>query len=190
MKRLFVALLIAFPLIAQEHGTTFALADGTKIYYETTGGGSGTPLVVVNGGPGFDHMYLHTSNVWDTLAKNRTIVMYDQRGNGRSDALKANQSCTLADQINDLDALRDHLGYKQIDLLGHSWGGYLVMAYTARHPIASGVSSSVTRRRRSGATRCSSSNRSSPRERRATLRTISPTSSATPTRTRRASTNI
>lgn len=36
--------------------------------------------------------------------------------------------------MNDLDALRDHLGYQQIDLLGHSWGGYLAMAYTARHP--------------------------------------------------------
>src|SRR5205085_1846689 len=95
---------------------------------------TGAPLVVVNGGPGFDHMYLHTTNAWDSLAKNRAIVMYDQRGNGRSDALKPTQSCTLADQINDLDALREHLGYKQIDLLGHSWGGYLVMAYTARHP--------------------------------------------------------
>lgn len=134
MKRLFVVIALAFPLVAQEHGTTFPLADGTKIYYETFGGGMGTPLVVVNGGPGFDHMYLHVSNVWESLAKSRTVVMYDQRGNGRSDALKPNQSCTLADQINDLDALREHLGYKQFDLLGHSWGGYLVMAYTARHP--------------------------------------------------------
>lgn len=134
MKRLLLVLLVAFPLVAEEHGTTFALADGTKIYYETTGGGSGTPLILVNGGPGFDHMYFHVSNVWETLAKTRSVVMYDQRGNGRSDALKPNQSCTLADQISDLDALREKLGYKQIDLLGHSWGGYLVMAYTARHP--------------------------------------------------------
>ena len=71
MKRLVILLLFALPLIAQEHGTTFALADGTKIYYETLGGGSGTPLILVNGGPGFDHMYFHVSNVWDPLAKNR-----------------------------------------------------------------------------------------------------------------------
>jgi proline iminopeptidase len=134
MKRLLIVLALAFPLAAQEHGTTFALADGTKIYYETTGGGSGAPLIVVNGGPGFDHMYLHVSDVWNTLAKTRAVTMYDQRGNGRSDALKPNQSCTLADQIADLDALRAHLGYDKMDLLGHSWGGYLVMAYTARHP--------------------------------------------------------
>src|SRR6185312_9958772 len=81
MKRLLLVLLIAFPLLAEEHGTTFALADGTKIYYETTGGGSATPLLVVNGGPGFDHMYLHVSNVWETLGKTRAVVMYDQRGN-------------------------------------------------------------------------------------------------------------
>jgi proline iminopeptidase len=134
MKRaLLLLLVIALPLFADENGKTFD-APGAKIYYETLGGGSGTPLIVVNGGPGFDHMYLHVSDVWSTLAKNRAVTMYDQRGNGRSEALKPNQSCTLADQIADLDALRAHLGYEKMDLLGHSWGGYLVMAYTARHP--------------------------------------------------------
>jgi len=62
------------------------------------------------------------------------VVFYDQRGNGRSGALKPNQSCTLADQVADLEALRKQLGAEQIDLMGHSWGGYLVMAYAARHP--------------------------------------------------------
>ena len=49
-------------------------------------------------------------------------------------ALKKGQSCTLADQIADLEALRAKLGAAQIDLLGHSWGGYLVMAYAVQHP--------------------------------------------------------
>jgi pimeloyl-ACP methyl ester carboxylesterase len=62
------------------------------------------------------------------------VVFYDQRGNGRSSELKEGQSCLLADQIADLDALRSHLGLEKMDLLGHSWGGYLVMAYAARHP--------------------------------------------------------
>jgi proline iminopeptidase len=53
---------------------------------------------------------------------------------GRSAPLKEGQSCTLANQIDDLEALRAHLGYEKIDLLGHSWGGYLSMAYAARHP--------------------------------------------------------
>lgn len=90
--------------------------------------------MIANGGPGFDHTYLHLSQAWQTLAKNRRVVFYDQRGTGRSSAVKPGQSCTLLNQINDLEALRAHLGFDRIDLLGHSWGGYLVMAYAARHP--------------------------------------------------------
>jgi proline iminopeptidase len=116
-----------------EHGTTFH-APGATIYYEVFGSGSATPLFVANGGPGFDHQYLHVSDVWDTLGQNRQIVMWDQRGTGQSGPLQAGQSCTLADQIDDLEALRAHLGYEKIDLLGHSWGGFLAMAYAARHP--------------------------------------------------------
>ena len=107
---------------------------GGKLYYEVIGGGNETPLLLVNGGPGFDHTYLHTSPAWDALAKNRRVVFYDQRGNGHSAPLKPGQSCTLADQIDDLEALRAHLGFEKVDMLGSSWGGFLSMAYAARHP--------------------------------------------------------
>ncbi|MGC1104920.1 MAG: alpha/beta fold hydrolase [Candidatus Acidiferrales bacterium] len=117
-----------------EHGTTFNTSSGATIYYEVFGSGDATPLFVANGGPGFDHQYLHVSDAWDTLGQNRKIVMWDQRGTGRSGPLKPGETCTLADQINDLDALRAHLGYDKIDLLGHSWGGFLVMAYASRFP--------------------------------------------------------
>jgi len=136
MKRVTPLLLLLFCTAAAqqtESGKTFD-APGATIYFEVRGSGPGTPLFVVNGGPGFDHNYLHCSNAWDSLAKHRPVVFYDQRGNGRSGALKPGQSCTLADQISDLDALRSHLGFERIDVLGHSWGGYLSMAYAARHP--------------------------------------------------------
>jgi proline iminopeptidase len=121
-----------------EKGQTFQ-APGATLYVEVLGTAAGAPLVVVNGGPGFDHTYEHaavpgTTSAWETLSRTRRVVFYDQRGNGRSGALKPGQSCTLADQIADLDAVRAHLGVDKIDLLGHSWGGYLVMAYAARHP--------------------------------------------------------
>jgi proline iminopeptidase len=119
--------------VHQENGQTFD-GPGGKIYYEVTGSGSGTPLLLVNGGPGFDHTYLHISTAWDTLSKNRRIIFYDQRGDGRSSPLAQGQSCNLADQIADLEALRAHLGFDKVDMLGHSWGGYLVMAYSARYP--------------------------------------------------------
>lgn len=128
-------LLVPWPASAHvEHGTTFQAPDGVTIYYEVFGAGNETPLFVANGGPGFDHLYLHVSDAWDTLGQNRKIVMWDQRGTGRSGPLKPGETCTLADQINDLEALRSHLGYEKIDLLGHSWGGFLAMAYAARHP--------------------------------------------------------
>jgi proline iminopeptidase len=133
-----LAVLLAFVVPAAsrpaESGQTFE-AGGVKLYYEVlgpAGRSSVPPLVVANGGPGFDHQYLHVSGVWSELAKDRAVVLYDQRGTGRSTA--AATPGKLADQIADLDALREHLGVKQIDLMGHSWGGYLAMAYTARHP--------------------------------------------------------
>jgi len=120
-------------IAAEPSGSTFE-TDGVKIWYEEHGGGAGTPLIVANGGPGFDHSYLMCGDIWDRLAKNRKVVVYDQRGNGRSSELKPDTPCGLNEQIRDLDALRAHLGLERFDLLGHSWGGYLVMAYASRHP--------------------------------------------------------
>jgi len=121
-----------------EKGATFQ-TPGATLYVEVLGTATGVPLVVVNGGPGFDHTYEHaavpgTTSAWETLAKKRRVVFYDQRGNGRSSAVKPGQPCGLAEQIDDLEAVRAHLGADRIDLLGHSWGGFLVMAYAARHP--------------------------------------------------------
>jgi proline iminopeptidase len=107
---------------------------GVTIWYEVRNGGAKTPLIVLNGGPGFDHAYLLASDAWDQIAAHRPVVLYDQRGTGRSGELKPGQSCTLADQVADLEALRAKLGAGRVDLLGHSWGGYLAMAYAARHP--------------------------------------------------------
>jgi proline iminopeptidase len=117
----------------QRPGQTFQISN-VSLYYEILGSAPGTPLVVANGGPGFDHSYLHLSDAWDTIAKTRKVVLYDQRGVGRSSRIAPGQSCTLRDQIEDLDALRAHIGAERIDLLGHSWGGYLAMAYAARYP--------------------------------------------------------
>jgi proline iminopeptidase len=117
---------------AEERGASFE-TNGVTLWYEVTGGGTGTPLVLANGGPGFDHAYLH-AGAFVRLGEGRPVVFYDQRGNGRSGPLAPGQPCGLAEQIADLEALRAHLGYERMDLLGHSWGGYLVMAYAARHP--------------------------------------------------------
>jgi len=108
--------------------------EGVTIWYEVRGEGPKAPLVLVNGGPGFDHTYLTFTDVWDRLSRTRRVVFYDQRGNGKSSPLTQGQPCGLAEQIADLEALRVHLGFEKMDLLGGSWGGYLAMAYAARHP--------------------------------------------------------
>ena len=129
----FIAASIASAAVTED-GQTIDISGGGKLYFHITGGGSGTPLVIINGGPGFSHLHMHVTTAWDALGKNRRIIFYDQRGNGRSGPLKPGQSCTLADQIEDLEALRTHLKLEKWDVLGHSWGGFLSMAYSARHP--------------------------------------------------------
>lgn len=126
-------LLTAAAAFGAENGKTIDTPSGT-LYYETIGGGSATPLLMINGGPGFDHPYFHFGDdVWNALGKTRTVVFYDQRGTGKSQ-LKSGQTSKLADLLSDIETLRKHLGYERWDVFGHSWGGLLVMAYTARHP--------------------------------------------------------
>ncbi len=116
----------------------FFRGEEATLYYEIRGEGKGTPLVAINGGPGVDHPYmlstLHSSSALDELARERPVVVYDQRGVGLSPGLQSGQSCTVADQVADLEALRAYLGYQRLNLLGHSFGGYLAMAYAARYP--------------------------------------------------------
>lgn len=109
-------------------------ANGVSLWVETRGGGGGMPLLILNGGPGVSHRYMLISSVWDSLARRRQVIFYDQRGTGQSPALGKDQTCRLADQIADLDSLRALLGFARMDVLGHSWGGVLAMAYAARHP--------------------------------------------------------
>lgn len=120
-----------------ESGNFFQGTNAT-LYYEVRGVKTGTPLLVINGGPGVDHGYmhstLHSSSALDELGKERPIIFYDQRGVGKSPVLRAGQSCTIADQVADLEGLRAFLGFERVVLFGHSFGGYLAMAYAAQYP--------------------------------------------------------
>src|SRR5262249_12509930 len=93
--------------------------NGVTLWYETRGQGSSLPLMVLNGGPGVSHEYMLGTSVWQELARRRRVIFYDQRGTGRSPALAKGQSCTLGDQIADLEALRANLGIASMDVLGH-----------------------------------------------------------------------
>lgn len=94
--------------------------------------GRGTPIVVLHGGPDFDHQYLLPE--LDRLADKFRVITYAQRGRGASSAGTRAEDVALASEITDLDALRAQFGLESVALLGHSWGGVLAMEYAIRHP--------------------------------------------------------
>lgn len=91
-------------------------------------------LFVLNGGPG------RSSDSFTPLAEklsalNQTVVLFDQRGSGRSKLQTLDESTVTLDlMVTDLEALRIHLGQDQISILGHSFGGMYGMAYAVQHP--------------------------------------------------------
>lgn len=105
------------------------LADG-RIFYEVVG--TGDPIIVVPGVPGLDHSYLRPG--LDVLASSNALVYYDQPGTGRSTSPLDSAHINMASFVADIDTLRLALGYNQVTLLGHSFGGLIAMAYAMAHP--------------------------------------------------------
>ncbi len=101
--------------------------NGVEIYYEIHG--SGPTLVLVAGLASDSQSWLP---VLGELARRFTVVVYDNRGVGRTTPRDAEiEIPVLAD---DCVALIDRLGYPEVHLLGHSMGGFIVQDVAARHP--------------------------------------------------------
>jgi len=94
--------------------------------------GRGQPIIVLHGGPDFDHGYLLPD--LDRLADAFRLIYYDQRGRGRSADDVHPEDVTLASDLDDLDAVRQHFQLESPALLGHSWGTVLALEYALRHP--------------------------------------------------------
>jgi proline iminopeptidase len=103
--------------------------DGLRLAYKRNG--SGPMLVCHGGGPGFSSLYLGDLGGLDERLE---LVLLDPRGTGGSDRPEDPQAYAIDDYVADLDELRAHLGLDRINLLGHSHGGIVAMAYAARHP--------------------------------------------------------
>lgn len=94
--------------------------------------GKGTPVVVLHGGPDFDHGYLLPE--LDRLSDSFRLLYYDQRGRGRSAENVRPDDVTLASDLDDIDRVRRYYKLDSIVLLGHSWGAVLALEYALRNP--------------------------------------------------------
>lgn len=105
--------------------------DGGRIWYRRSGTGTGTPVILLHGGPGFSSIYLKSL---EALGDERPVVRYDQLGAGRSDPVSDTTLFTIPHFVAELDSLRSALGYERVHLLGHSWGTVLAFEYYRAHP--------------------------------------------------------
>ena len=94
--------------------------------------GRGRPLIVLHGGPDFDHTYLLPD--FDRLADAFRLIYYDQRGRGKSAEGVRAVDVTMASDVDDLDQVRQHFQLGSAAILGHSWGAVLALEYALRHP--------------------------------------------------------
>src|SRR5882757_10355968 len=107
------------------------VSDVHELYFEESGNPDGKPAVFLHGGPG-----------GGTDAKMRTffdprvyrIVMFDQRGCGKSKPHACLVDNTTWHLVEDMERLREHLGIKRWQVFGGSWGSTLALAYAQTHP--------------------------------------------------------
>ena len=105
--------------------------QGVKLYYRLLGS-EGEPVVLIHGGPGFTSDYL--ADDLTTMARSRSLLVYDQRGIGRSTLVSDSTALAAQRYVEDLEAIRKHFGLEQLTLLGHSWGAAPAALYAMQYP--------------------------------------------------------
>jgi proline iminopeptidase len=96
------------------------------VFYKTMGGGGKTPLLLLHGGPGGRSCGF---SVLADLATDRRVIRYDQLGSGQSDRPADLTLWRTERFVEELDAVRNALGLREVHILGHSWGGTLATEY-------------------------------------------------------------
>jgi proline iminopeptidase len=94
--------------------------------------GQGAEIIVLHGGPDFDHSYLLPD--LDRLSDSFHLIYYDQRGRGRSADRVQPEDVTLASEIADIEKVRQYFHLDSVILLGHSWSTVLALEYALRYP--------------------------------------------------------
>ncbi len=120
-----------FPPIEPYHTGYLQVDDIHSLYWEQCGNPEGVPAVFLHGGPGAGASPMHR-RLFDP--SHYRIVIFDQRGAGRSRPLGELRGNTTERLVADMEALRDHLGIERWHVLGGSWGSTLALAYAQAHP--------------------------------------------------------
>jgi proline iminopeptidase len=101
------------------------------LYYEECGSLSGKPVIILHGGPGGGITPIMRRYHDPRLYR---IVLFDQRGCGRSIPHATIEENTTWDLVGDIERLREHLGIDRWQGFGGSWGSTLALAYAETHP--------------------------------------------------------
>ncbi|WP_423841689.1 prolyl aminopeptidase [Zavarzinia aquatilis] len=104
--------------------------DGHSLYWEVSGNVRGLPVVFVHGGPGAGAKPVHR-RFFDP--ETYCIVVFDQRGAGRSKPLGSTAGNTTQNLVADMERLREHLRIDRWVVFGGSWGSTLGLAYAQAH---------------------------------------------------------
>ncbi len=120
-----------FPEITPFASGYLPLSAGHLMYWEQVGNPSGPAVLFLHGGPGAGagpvHRRFFDPGFW-------RVVLFDQRGSGRSQPLGSLAANTTAHLLADIEALRVHLGIDRWLLFGGSWGSTLALAYAEAFP--------------------------------------------------------
>ena len=122
-----------YPAIKPHHTGTLQVSSLHTIHFEQVGNPNGKPVVFLHGGPGggIDPIYYRYFN-----PEKWRVVLFDQRGCGRSTPHAELQENTTWNLVSDIETLRSHLGIARWVVFGGSWGSTLALAYSQTHPDA------------------------------------------------------
>ena len=107
------------------------VSDLHTIYLEQSGNPQGKPILFIHGGPGGGTNPQHRQ-YFDP--KQYHIILFDQRGCGKSTPSSELRENTTWDLVSDIEKIRLHLGIEKWTLFGGSWGSTLALAYGVTHP--------------------------------------------------------
>ena len=124
-------LLPLFPPIEPYASGLLDLDAPHRMYYEQSGNPRGYPVVFLHGGPGAGSSAVHRQFFDPAFYR---IVVFDQRGAGRSTPLGSLEDNTTPRLIEDMERLRKHLKIEKWMVFGGSWGSTLALAYAEHHP--------------------------------------------------------